>query len=170
MSSMIIDMDGDRIEGVERARMTAEELSWALRTMNRASAEVDHSLSRRVQLRSLDYEAMGHIMDEHDSLGPAELAGRLGISAGSATELVDRLERAGHVERRRDTADRRRVTLHARPTAVADILGELGPLFDSLDALALEFSPEEQAAVERYLRRATERMREWTRSERDSAV
>ncbi len=142
-------------EGVERGRMTADELSWALRAVNRSAAQLDQALAGRVGLRSLDYAAMGHIMDlEGSALGPAELGHRLGISTGSATELADRLERAGHISRARDSADRRRVSLVPRPDAVGRILGELGPLFAALDGLAAEFTPEEQDAIGRYLRRA----------------
>lgn len=154
----------DRVEGLERSRVTAAEVSWALRGVNRASAEVDVSLGQRLHLRALDYTAMGHIMSAGEPLGPLELSHRLGISAGSATELVDRLERAGHVERRRDSEDRRRVSVHPRATTVDRILTELQPLFDSLDDLAETFSPEEQDVIVRYLRGATSRLLDHTRT------
>ncbi len=146
---------GKPAEAVERGRMAAEELSWALRSMNRAAAGLDHALATRIGLRPIDYEAMGHIMDaEGTSLGPAELGHRLGISTGSATELADRLERAGHIRRARDASDRRRVSLVPQADSVGRILGELGPLFTALDDLARDFTPDEQRAIERYLRRS----------------
>lgn len=40
-----------------------------------------------------------------------DLAGRLAIKHHSAVGLVDRLVKAGHLKRRHDAADRRRVTL-----------------------------------------------------------
>ena len=148
----------DDVETRERARTEASELSWALRELNRAVAEIDHALARRLAMRPSDYAAMGHVMSAQAPLGPAELSVRLGISTGSATELVDRLERAGHLERRRDSHDRRRVSLHATQPAVELILRELGPLFVDLDELAGEFTPDEQATVARYLRLAARRM------------
>lgn len=75
------------------------------------------------------------------------------------TELVDRLERAGHLQRRRDPQDRRRVELHASGAAVRSVLQELAPLFADLDLLAADFTPTEQAAIVRYLRGAGARMR-----------
>jgi DNA-binding MarR family transcriptional regulator len=99
--------------------MDAHELSWLLRAVIRASAEVDDDLARRLKLRPLDYAAMNHVMTSHQPLGPAELSARLGISTGSGTELVDRLERSGHLHRRRHPSDRRRVSLHPTETAVA---------------------------------------------------
>ena len=43
---------------------------------------------------------------------PAGSANTLNLSSGSVTALIDRLERAGHIRRDRDTADRRKVLLH----------------------------------------------------------
>ncbi len=149
----------DRAEAVERGRMSAEELSWALRSVNRASVSLDHALATRVGLRHLDYAAMGHIMDQEGTqLGPAQLGQRLGISTGSATELADRLEQAGHISRTRDVQDRRRVSLVPRGEAVGRILGELGPLFVALDDLSLEFTEAEREVISRYLRGAADRL------------
>lgn len=149
----------DPVEARERGLVTATELSWALREVNRLSSEVDVQLAYRLSLRPLDHAALGHVMTAPVPLGPAELSARLGISTGSGTELVDRLERAGHLERRRDPTDRRRVALHVSPRAVGAVLTELAPLFASLDALQDELTPEEQAVVVRYLRGAADRLR-----------
>lgn len=151
----------DGVEQVERARMTASEASWALREVNRTAAEVDQVLGRRLGLRPTDYAAMGHVMATDDRIGPNELSARLGISTGSATELVDRLEKAGHLRRERDAHDRRRVGLQPTDVAVGRILGELEPLFTALDDLAGEFTEEELDVVVRYLRGAARRLREY---------
>jgi DNA-binding MarR family transcriptional regulator len=147
------------VEVRERGQVTAAETSWALREVTRLSAEVDVQLAHRLSLRPLDHAALGHVMSAPAPLGPAELSARLGISTGSGTELVDRLERAGHLERRRDPTDRRRVALHASPSAVASVLQELAPLFASLDALEDELTAQEQAVVVRYLRASADRLR-----------
>ena len=95
-------------------------------------------------------------------LGPAELGHRFRISTGSATELADRLERSGHISRTREGTDRHRVQLVAQQHAVGRILGELGPLFVDLDNLSQEFSAEEQAVIQHYLRGAGDRLRSHT--------
>jgi DNA-binding MarR family transcriptional regulator len=116
---------------------------------------VDQQLAHRLRLRPLDYSAMNHVMSSEDRLGAAELSGRLGISTGSATELVDRLEQAGHLERRAHPSDRRRKVLEPTDAALGTTLGALQPLFERLDGLVETFSPEEQSVIERYLRAAT---------------
>ena len=146
-------------EQLERSRLESHDLSWLLRRNNRTAEELDRALGARLGLRPLEFDAMGAIMDsESEPVGPVELAHRLGISPGSATELVDRLERAGHVARERSTRDRRRVLVVPREQAVGRLVGELTPLVASLDEFADEFTPEEQRVIGRFLRGATERM------------
>ncbi len=149
----------DSVEIRERELVSASEMSWALREVNRLANELDVELARRLQLRQLEHAALGHMMAAETPLGPAELSARLGISTGSGTELVDRLERAGHLQRHRDTRDRRRVWLHASPSAVQAVLGELAPLFAAMDSLAKDFTPQEQETVVRYLRAAAGELR-----------
>lgn len=150
---------GDRVEQTERRLVQAAEVSWALREMNRAAAGVDHRLGERMHLRAIEYAAMQHVMDSPGTIGPAELSGRLGISTGSGTELVDRLEAAGHLARQRHPQDRRRITLQATEKTVTSIVSELSPLLADMEALASEFTPPEQEVIARYLRSAAGRMR-----------
>jgi len=155
---------GDQAGYRERSLVSASELSWALREVNRLAGDLDVELARRLHLRLLDSMALGHVMTAEPPLGPAELSARLGISTGSGTELVDRLERAGHLQRHRDTRDRRRVALSASPEAVGSLLGELDPLFTTLDELADDFTPAEQEVVIRYLTAAAARMRQFMKA------
>lgn len=145
-------------EAAERERTDAPEVSWALRAVNRAAADVDHALARRLHLRPMDYAALGAVMDSTAPMGPADLSTRLGISTGSATELVDRLQRAGHVERHPHPDDRRRVVLRASDTSTGRVIGELTPLFAELDRLADDLAPAERETVVRFLRAAAARM------------
>ena len=149
------------MESRERRRVTASEVLWAVRDLQRAQAALDRALAARLALRPLDYTAMTHVLTSDRPLGPVELAARLGISSGSGTELVDRLERAGHLHRRRAADDRRRIVLEPDGAAVARLLEELAPLFDELDRLATTFTPAEQDAIRRYLVASAERVRSY---------
>lgn len=149
----------DEVSRRERRRVTASEVSWGVRDLQRAQDELARALASRLRLRTLDYAAMTHLLAADPPLGPAELAARLGISSGSGTELADRLERAGHLRRRRAVDDRRRVVLEPDEGSVARMLGELAPLFDELDRLAGTFAPDEQTTIVRYLTEAAERVR-----------
>jgi DNA-binding MarR family transcriptional regulator len=144
--------DSQLVEAVERARLDASEVSWAVRAVVQAAADADVELARRLHMRPMDYAAVGHVMTAAPPLGPLQLSHRLGISSGSATELVDRLERSGHLQRHRDDVDRRRVTLSLTPTAIDRLLTQLRPIVAAMDAVADKLSPEEQQVVTRFLR------------------
>lgn len=135
--------------------LEAHELSWALREVTRANAEITRELARRLGLGVNDMTAMDHLLQE-GPLGPAELGHLLGMRSASATALVDRLEAAGHVERRPHPTDRRRLVVEPTRHAVEEVLGVIRPLVASLDAVAEELTPDERRAVARYLRRVSE--------------
>ncbi|MEO5744792.1 MAG: MarR family winged helix-turn-helix transcriptional regulator, partial [Terracoccus sp.] len=89
-----------------------------------------------------------------EPLGPRELSARLGITPGAMTDVVDRLESAGHLLRRRDTTDRRRVQLMATESANDEVRTQLAELLDALDAITGDFTADERDAIRRYLDRA----------------
>ncbi len=143
----------------DRGEPEGSELSWALRSVQRATVDVNLALGSRLGLRPLEFDAMNHVMTGTEPPGPAELSNRLGISTGSGTELVDRLETAGHVTRRRHEGDRRRVIVEPTEQALGRMLGELEPLFDRLDEVAQQFDEAERGAIESYLRGVAEVLR-----------
>ncbi len=146
------------------ARVQTHPLSRALRELLRASDEVDHRLADRLSLNPTDYEAMNHLMSGAGQLGPVELGARLGLSSGSATGLVDRLEAAGHVRRQPHPTDRRRLVIAPTESTARNVFGVLRPMLEDLDALAGEFTAAEQQAIERYLRESAERLRTYAQS------
>ncbi|GIJ73475.1 MarR family winged helix-turn-helix transcriptional regulator [Virgisporangium ochraceum] len=139
------------------------DLSWALHNFVVAAAELDVALGRRLRLSPGDYLAMKHLMTSEQALGPVELGALVGLTSGSATGLVDRLERAGHVRRHRDPHDRRRLILEPTESALAAAAEELRPLDDALRRLADRFTGDERATIERFLREATGLYRAFSR-------
>ncbi|GAA3696545.1 MarR family winged helix-turn-helix transcriptional regulator [Terrabacter ginsenosidimutans] len=130
--------------------------TWALRALGAASAEASGALARRMRMHPTDLSAMSHIAASDGRLGPRELSSRLGITPAAMTDVVDRLEAAGHLLRERDTGDRRRVRLVPTESAATEVRGQLRGLLDRLDALTEEFTEGEREAIHRYLQAATE--------------
>jgi DNA-binding MarR family transcriptional regulator len=102
---------------------------------------------------------MDYLMTATAPVGPVDLGTRLGISSGSATGLVDRLEAAGHVKRHPHPADRRRLVLSPTDRSIGLVLDQLRQLIERMDELAQEFEPSERSTIERYLRGAADRIR-----------
>jgi DNA-binding MarR family transcriptional regulator len=111
----------------EEIFLSAHELSCALREMMQANAEITRELAQRLGLGVNDMAALDHLL-QNGPIGPAELGALLGMRSASATALVDRLEAAGHVERRPHPTDRRRLVVEPTPHAVEEVLGMIRPL------------------------------------------
>lgn len=60
--------------------------------------------------------ALGHLADAGGRLSPGELAERMLVASGTLTAVIDRLEQEGHVERRPQHHDRRRVLVALTPS------------------------------------------------------
>ena len=72
--------------------------------------QCSHILHRRVGKRASRQRVLKMLLAD-ESLTQGELRKRLGIQAGSFSELAARMEKRGMIQREKDTADRRRVVL-----------------------------------------------------------
>ncbi|MFI5496341.1 MarR family winged helix-turn-helix transcriptional regulator [Actinoplanes sp. NPDC051859] len=147
--------------------LRVEPETTALRDLRTVMLDFGLTLGRRMNLHSTDLSAIEHLAFSPLPLGPGDLATRLGISPAATTELVDRLERAGHVERRRDLADRRRIRLQPTQSAVREVHQHLRPLIAAFDGLAAEMTPADRSAVLRYLTGATAIYQQWAADDPD---
>ncbi len=82
----------------------------------------NHVVSQRVGLGASDSQLLS-LLGVHGPLTPGRLAELTGLTTGTVTGVIDRLERGGFVRRERDTADRRKVLVTPVPEAMAT-LGE----------------------------------------------
>jgi DNA-binding MarR family transcriptional regulator len=74
-------------------------------------------------------------------LTPTELAARLHSSMPAVTELLDRLEDAGHARRSRHPRDRRKVLIAITEEATAIVEAELPVLADTLEPAVRHLDP-----------------------------
>ncbi|TKV61563.1 MarR family transcriptional regulator [Nakamurella flava] len=137
--------------GPPAAARHSEPETQLLRQIQVAGSMAEQVMARRLEVNGTDLAAMGHVSAAEPPIGPRELSQRLGLSPAAVTEVVDRLESAGHLVRQRDTRDRRRVQLRPSPTAVGRVLTEIAPLTRELDRLADSFDDAERAVIGRYL-------------------
>lgn len=82
----------------------------------------NHAVSQRVGLGGSDSQFLT-LLGLHGPLTPGRLAELTGLTTGTVTGVIDRLEKAGYVRRDRDTGDRRKVLVTPVPEAMA-ALGE----------------------------------------------
>jgi DNA-binding MarR family transcriptional regulator len=127
-----------------------EPLSGALFTVLLMAEDAGRTLAERLGVGVSDATALQHLLLTGPT-GPAQLGRRLGIGSAAATMLADRLERAGHIERRAHPGDRRRRVLVPTDRAGEQVWAVLEPLVTGLDAVEGDMDEAERAAVRRYL-------------------
>jgi DNA-binding MarR family transcriptional regulator len=132
---------------------TGETIRQLLNRRDLASARHRAAMSRRLGLSESEMLAVAHLA-QHGRLSPSALGQLLDLSSGGITALVQRLESAGHLVRRRHPTDRRSVLVELSEELVARAEREFGPLVDDLERASRELSEEEREIVSRFLDRA----------------
>ncbi|MFD9002565.1 MarR family winged helix-turn-helix transcriptional regulator [Streptomyces sp. NPDC059582] len=122
-----------------------------LRRMNGGINRLMQGFAGAHGLHPTDVQALAAILDADEPMTPKRLREHLGLTSGAVTACVDRLERAGHIRRVRESADRRVVHLYyaadARPTART----YFRPLAEATEAARAHFTDDELALVLRFL-------------------
>ncbi|WP_018254214.1 MarR family winged helix-turn-helix transcriptional regulator [Salinispora mooreana] len=133
----------------------------ALREVIRAASDTRGALARRLGIGVTDAAAIDHLAASPDPLGPVELGNRLGIRSASATALVDRLVRAGHLARTPHPQDRRRVALRVTDDGYDEVSAALRPMLAGIEQAVDRLTPEQAAATATFLQEVAEVMREY---------
>jgi DNA-binding MarR family transcriptional regulator len=111
-------------------RETLESLILASRRIYRAIDAIDYEISERLGIHRNDLRALNLLED--GSLTPRIIGERIGLTSGSVTALIDRLEKAGLVERRPSETDRRSIEICITQHRYAEIASLYRQCADSL--------------------------------------
>ena len=134
------------------------EVTVAVQHLVSAARELSARTSRELGVNSTDMAALS-LLEQNGPMGAVELATSLGIRSASVTVLIDRLERAGHAERLRSSADRRRIVVATTPSAHRASLSAVLPTILAIDEISRGLDPDEERVVQRYLAAVTQAMR-----------
>lgn len=143
----------------DAAAAARAEIINLLRNFSVESNRLTEAFADRHGMHHTDLRALLAVLNAEqrgEPLTPGELAAEVGLSSGSTTALIDRLERHGQLRRVRGDADRRRVRLHYDPAALTLAQGFFGPLGLRTSDVMDDFTPGEMATVARFLRAMTE--------------
>jgi MarR family transcriptional regulator, organic hydroperoxide resistance regulator len=144
-----VDQDGSARRREQGARILRE-----LQAYSASQSELGRQFARRMGMHPTDSVAVVEILraeERGDPLTPARLAPRVGLTSGATSILLNRLEDAGHITRRRGHTDRRRVTLHSAATVHAAADEFFAPLSRRLSEVVDEFTPEQLQTVEQFV-------------------
>jgi len=125
----------------------------------------------RIEMTDTDIQ----VIDNLESTGEAsagQLANLMGLTTGTFTAILNRLEKAGLVRRERDPNDGRRVIV--RLTTGSDGKQEFSPLFASLakawEEMAAQYDDEQKAFLLEFLRRSNTLAKEEIARLREASV
>ena len=141
----------------EPALAELDDTTLAVRRLISAAQDLTLRTARGMEVNLSDMTAV-MALSEHGPMGVADLARRLGVSSPATTVLVDRLERAGHVERTRDPTDGRRVTVTDTLAGRAATLHAWLPAIEEIDGVCRALSESEQVFARDLLARLTAAM------------
>ncbi|MFG1841875.1 MarR family winged helix-turn-helix transcriptional regulator [Micromonospora sp. NPDC049175] len=136
-----------------RARLY-EELSTASRRYLASYVLFNQAIADHLGLHPTDVQFLSLLTAAPGPRTVREIAEMTGLTTGSATRLVDRLERGGYVERTPDREDRRRVLVSPVPERVDRVTAVWDDLGQSWQAILDDHTDEELEVITRHLARA----------------
>jgi DNA-binding MarR family transcriptional regulator len=132
-------------------RVAAVEM--AVRNLIANAILFNHQVAQRVGLGASDAQFM-HLLQLHGPLTPGRLAELSGLTTGTVTGVLDRLEATGFVRRERDESDRRKVIVKLNEER---LWSAMAPLYagqaESLAAVAGAYDAEQLEVIAEFLRR-----------------
>jgi DNA-binding MarR family transcriptional regulator len=132
-------------------RVAAVEM--AVRNLIANAILFNHQVAQRVGLGASDAQFM-HLLQLHGPLTPGRLAELSGLTTGTVTGVIDRLEAAGFVRRERDESDRRKVIVKLNEER---LWSAMAPLYagqaESLAAVAGAYDAEQLDVIADFLDR-----------------
>jgi len=123
----------------------------ALRETSANSVMYSQATADKAGLHSTDMECLDHLI-LHGPMTAGKLCELTGLSSGTMTALIDRLERAGYARRERGTRDRRKVLVVPVEEKINEDLTPITqPLGMAVYAALLGYSEEELRLILRFL-------------------
>ena len=115
------------------------DVTMAMREVSSLSVLYHQVMAQRLGVKGTDLQCLERVAANRD-VTAGELAKVTGLTTGSITTVIDRLEQAGFVSRHRDDADRRKVFVGSTPAmkrqaeplsapmhgAIGEVLGRCG--------------------------------------------
>lgn len=131
---------------------SAATVGEAMRAYQASVDDFDRETARVLGINETDLRCLETLLQEVPEATPRQLADRLGLTTGSVTTMLDRLEKAGYLTRSPHPGDRRKLIVRATEAA-RQRAGELmAPLIaEGNEHLLSRYSPEELDLITEFL-------------------
>jgi DNA-binding MarR family transcriptional regulator len=139
-----------------------ERLDRLLRDLSTETVLLHQTVAERLGLNPTDHKCLGFLLDAGAPVTAGQLATMTGLTTGAVTGILDRLEQAGFVRRKRDANDRRQIFVEVN---LDKVRREVFPIFDKLarrmSALAASYSRRELATITDFMEKGIAVSREY---------
>ncbi|MDR7116538.1 MarR family winged helix-turn-helix transcriptional regulator [Caulobacter sp. BE254] len=150
------DSDPPPRQGPWRGSHTPRDpIGQRLKTISMLTRQIGRKIGENLGVNVTDMAALEHLL-VNGPMTPGQLAGHLKVTTAAATQIVDRLERAGHVARERRTNDRRKICVVPVAASLDRAFTQLAPMMNGLDGVIADLSPAERQVIERFLDQVVE--------------
>lgn len=132
-----------------------DELGVESRAQQRATDALDDAVAAELGVNRTDLRCLDVLLQMGTGT-PGQLASALGLTSGSVTALLDRLEKRGYLGRSADPSDRRRVMVRPSAELVKRAAEIYGPLATEGNRRAARYSVSELKLLIDFLRSSRE--------------
>jgi DNA-binding MarR family transcriptional regulator len=130
-------------------------LGVAIERYQAAVDDFDREMARILRVNETDLRCLEILIQEDAEVTPRLLAARLGLTSGSVTAMLDRLEKLDYVRRAAHPNDRRKVIVTPTDIVVRQTRDMIEPLLaEANEGLISRYSAEQLALVADFLTRA----------------
>ena len=132
-----------------------DPIGQRLKTISMLTRQIGRKIGENLGVNVTDMAALEHLLI-NGPMTPGQLAEHLKVTTAAATQIVDRLERAGHVARQRRTNDRRKICVVPVAASLDRAFAQLAPMMNGLDGVIADLSPTERQVIESFLDQVVE--------------
>ncbi|MEV0195968.1 MarR family transcriptional regulator [Nonomuraea sp. NPDC050691] len=132
-------------------RNVAEEME----AMQAAVDAYDEAAAKLLRVNRTDLRCL-ELLNQHGELTPSRLGAEVGLTTGSVTAMIDRLERLGYLTRCPDPTDRRKVLIRLTDAARQKAWELYGPFVTEGETLMRDYTAADLELLAGFLRRSRE--------------
>ena len=130
--------------------VSRDPIGQRLKTISILTRQVSRKIGESLGVNVTDMAALEQLLSD-GPMTPSQLAEHLKVTTAAATQIVDRLERAGHVTRQRQAGDRRKICVVPLEDSIDRAFVQLAPMLEGLDRVIGGLPPADRQVIESFL-------------------
>lgn len=130
------------------------DIVTSFRDLGRRVVLYQHKIAEQLDVYNHDWTTID-MLSETGPITAGELGRRVGLTTGSVTALVDRLERAGYVKRERHPKDRRSIMIVPQYEDKSEVQHAYETLNQHMTELTNQYTAEQMEIIQSFLKATT---------------